>query len=250
MTKEIDYEKFYERVGKRIGWDFSEVQVEREGRKWNFFEEVVKRAKDKEAMLDIGTGGGKKILGIADSFNKIVGIDSSKSMIKTAKDNLENSGVENVEFRLMDSEKLEFADESFDMVSCRHAPYEADEVYRVLKEGGVFMTQQVSLGDKRNIKEVFGRGQGWGKEEGSFQERMIKELDEAGFKDIKVDGFESVEFYKRVDDVMFLLEHTPIIEDFGKREGDREKLEKFIEENKEERGIRTTEKRFMLIGRK
>lgn len=250
MAEKIDYKKFYERVGGKIGWDFSEVKVEKEGLKWDFYEQVKRKANNKGRILDIGTGGGKKILKASEGFDEVVGIDSSEAMISKAKENLEEAGVDNVEFKLMDSTKLKFADESFDVVTSRHAPYKADEVYRVLKEGGIFMTQQVSLGDIRNIKEVFGRGQGWGEEEGSFKERMVEELRDAGFKDIKVDEDEVDEFYQRVEDVLFLLKHTPIIADFGEREGDFEKMEKFIEENREERGIRTTEKRFMLVARK
>lgn len=250
MAEKIDYEKFYERVGEEIGWDFSELKVEKEERKWNLYEKAIKKVEDRGELLDIGCGGGKKILKVADAFDKVVGIDSSKAMIKKAKQNLKEAGKEDVEFKLMDAKSLEFEDESFMVITCRHAPFEADQVYRALKNGGLFITQQVSLGDKRNIKEVFGRGQGWGEEEGSFKKRLLNELEEAGFEDIEVDEYEVDEFYKEAEDVIFLLKHTPIVVDFGKKEGDFDKLEKFIEENKEERGIRTTSKRFMLSGRK
>jgi hypothetical protein len=56
---ELEYKKFYDRVGKLNGWDFSKIKYISEGVKWNFYSEVTRRCKKSDILLDIGTGGGE-----------------------------------------------------------------------------------------------------------------------------------------------------------------------------------------------
>jgi len=51
---------------------------------------------------------------------------------------------------------LRFSDGSFDVVLNRHAPTEVAEIVRVLRPGGVFITQQVGRRNTENIHSVFG----------------------------------------------------------------------------------------------
>ena len=63
----MDYKKFYERVGAVIGWDFKEIDKRKivVGKKWDFLE-IVKNYVDKKViLLDIGTGGGEKLLQVS-----------------------------------------------------------------------------------------------------------------------------------------------------------------------------------------
>ncbi|EGA91063.1 Methyltransferase type 11 [Planococcus donghaensis MPA1U2] len=153
-----DYKKFYETVGNLNGWDFSKLQVQSDEPKWDFYDEVKRRAKTTDILLDIGTGGGEKILTIAPSLKFTVGIDLSHAMIQVAKENLKNSNLPNVQFLHMSSDKIGFPANFFDVVSSRHAPFNAKEVARVLNTDGLFLTQQVSEADKLNIKIAFKRG--------------------------------------------------------------------------------------------
>ncbi len=50
-----------------------------------------------------------------------------------------------------------------------------------------------------------------------------------------------------LEDLIFLLKHTPIIPNFGEEEEDFNILQKFIKANSSEKGIRTNSKRFMII---
>ena len=57
-----------------------------------------------------------------------------------------------IDFRPGDGkEKLPFDDGCFDMVINRHGDFRADEIYRVLKPGGLFVTQQVGAENDREL---------------------------------------------------------------------------------------------------
>ncbi|MBO8172811.1 MAG: class I SAM-dependent methyltransferase [Bacillaceae bacterium] len=245
----LDYKEFYDKVGKINGWDFSKVKCISEGTKWDFYREVTKICKKSDILLDVGTGGGEAILSIAESALLLVGIDQSTGMIETATRNSAKSGISNVRFLKMDAKNLEFPDDFFNVVSCRHSEFFAKEIARVLIKGGTFLTQQVSENDKSNIKEAFGRGQAFGTKPGTLKHQYITELSEAGFYDIQSFEFNVIEYYQTAEDLIFLLKHTPIIPDFGRFEVDFQILQQFIKDNQTEKGIRTNSERFIIIAK-
>jgi SAM-dependent methyltransferase len=53
---------------------------------------------------------------------------------------------------------LPFKDGTFDLVTDRHTGYSAKEVLRVLRKGGIFITQQVGLKNNRSLRESLGIG--------------------------------------------------------------------------------------------
>jgi ubiquinone/menaquinone biosynthesis C-methylase UbiE len=246
----LEYKEFYNMVGKVNGWDFSNLKSFSEGVEWDFYHEVIQLCKQSDLLLDIGTGGGEAVLSIADSALLLVGIDQSVGMIETATNNLKISNKSNVRFLQMEAEELDFPENFFNVVSCRHSGFCAQEIARVLVSDGVFLTQQVSENDKHNIKTAFGRGQAFGTKEGTLKNQYISELSEAGFTDIQSYEFSAAEYYQTPEDLIFLLKHTPIIPNFGQSEMDFQVLQKFIEENQTERGIRTNSNRFMIVARK
>jgi ubiquinone/menaquinone biosynthesis C-methylase UbiE len=154
-----------------------------------------------------------------------------------------------VRFLQMDAEKLDFPNQFFNVISCRQAPFSAKEVSRVLADGGVFLTQQVSENDKFNIIDAFGRGYA-AFDDGTLKSTYIAELRDSGFRDIQAFDYDATEYYQSYEDLIFLLKHTPIISKFGEVENDFGVLKKFIEENQTNKGIKTNSKRFMIIARK
>ncbi|BBI31428.1 class I SAM-dependent methyltransferase [Cohnella abietis] len=245
----FDYKKFYDTVGRLNGWDFSRVKATAEGVKWQFYDEVTQRCKPSDLLLDIGTGGGESLLSIADAALLLVGVDLSSSMIQTASRHLEHSNKHNVRFYQMDAEQLEFPNGYFNVVSCRHSPFSAKEIAKVLVNGGVFLTQQVSENDKLNIKQAFGRGQSKDPD-GTLKNRYIEELKEAGFSDVQSFEYDATEYFEADEDLLFLLKHTPIVPSFGEYDHDYEILHQFIDNNQTDKGIRTNSKRFMIIAHK
>ncbi|TCZ72150.1 class I SAM-dependent methyltransferase [Paenibacillus albiflavus] len=245
----FEYKEFYDRVGKINGWDFSNVKCVSEGTKWDLYHEVTKTCKKSDILLDIGTGGGEAILLIAESALLLVGIDQSTGMIESATKNSAKSGFPNVRFLKMGAENLEFPDDFFNIVSCRHSDFFAKEIAKVLIKGGTFFTQQVSENDKLNMKEAFGRGQAFGTKAGTLKDKYMTELSEAGFSDIQSFEVSVTEYYQTAEDLIFLLKHTPIIPDFGRTEVDFQVLQQFIKENQTEKGVRTNSERFIIIAK-
>lgn len=247
---ELEYKNFYENVGNLNGWDFSQLQVLSEDPEWDFYVEVKKRSQKTDVLLDIGTGGGENVLTIASSMLLTVGIDLSHGMIKTAKENIEKSSIPNVRFFHMSSDNLTFPEGFFDIVSSRHAPFNVAEVANVLKTGGMFLTQQVSEADKLDIKTTFGRGQSFEEVDGTSKEKYVRELKKYGFSSVQTYEYNIMEYYQRPEDLIFLLQHTPIIPNFGEEQEDFSRLNAFIENNRTEKGICTNSKRFLIVAKK
>ncbi|MCP1135913.1 class I SAM-dependent methyltransferase [Paenibacillus polysaccharolyticus] len=251
MTIQWDYNTFYERVGQQNGWDFSTMKVISEPTDWDFYDEVTRCTQTSDLLLDIGTGGGEAVLAIAEHAHLLVGIDLAHGMIETAQRNLKRTKkCSNVRFTQMDADNLQFPKSFFNIVSCRHSAFSASEVYNVLAEDGVFLTQQVSEHDKLNVKQAFGRGQHLGIEPGTLLEKYKQELQHAGFQHIEVREYNVTEYYATPEDLLFLLTHTPIVPQFGELESDLDIFEQFVLDHRDEKGIRTNSARFMITARK
>ncbi|WP_020620899.1 class I SAM-dependent methyltransferase [Paenibacillus daejeonensis] len=248
--KDFDYQTFYDAIGRTNGWDFSQIKCVTEGEAWEMYREVAGQCTPASLLLDIGTGGGEAVLSIADSVRLLVGVDRSAAMIETAQRNAVRAGHAHARFLHMEADHLAFPDAFFDVVSSRHSEWHAGEIARVLASGGTFITQQVSEGDKSNLKEAFGRGQAWGVPPGELQARYVAELRAAGFRDIRTFEFSITEYYETAEDLIFLLKHTPIIPNFGREPDDSRVLHQFIETYRTDRGIRTNADRFGIIARR
>jgi ubiquinone/menaquinone biosynthesis C-methylase UbiE len=133
-------------------------------------------------VLDVATGTGFVALEAAPKVGvdgHVTGIDISGSVIEKAKENAKVCGLSNVDFIKMDAEKLEFPDNSFDVVTCGISlccilPGQVKalkEMYRVLKIDGNlslsdwngaasspgWATGSEILGERRNEIEVINK---------------------------------------------------------------------------------------------
>ena len=73
-------------VGEREGWDFSRVRDAREPVPWDYLDVVQRYLRPTNRVLDVGTGGGEKLLSLAACFDSAVGVDASAEMIEIAFD--------------------------------------------------------------------------------------------------------------------------------------------------------------------
>lgn len=91
-------------------------------------------------MLDIGCAAGFGTKAYAERFRHAIGIDIDEPAVAYA---AKNNSRANLEYAVMDSQRIAFPDNSFDVIICTHV-YEhvpdstqlMSEIYRLLKVGG------------------------------------------------------------------------------------------------------------------
>ena len=131
------------------GWDFSYINSRfvEFPLTWSYFSKVLQLKKMSESLLDMGTGGGEFLASLAPLPNHTCATEGYEPNFSTAKKKLEPLGVNVVYCK---NENLPFNNEEFELIIDRHASYNPNEVYRILKQDGIFITQQV--GDNNNSK--------------------------------------------------------------------------------------------------
>ncbi len=94
-------------------------------------------------VLDLGSGPGYYTMMFGNKGLNVVGIDYSEKMIGEARRNAAEKGI-NADFRVMDAQKMDFPDSSFDLVVSRdvfwcleHPESAYSEILRVLRPGGL-----------------------------------------------------------------------------------------------------------------
>ncbi|MBI5670780.1 MAG: methyltransferase domain-containing protein [Chloroflexi bacterium] len=104
--------------------------------------------------LDVATGGGHTALKFAPRVGRVIASDLAPAMLYAARDFIQSKGAANVAFSAADAESLPFADQTFDLVTCRIAPHHFPDVFRfvqecarVLKPGGLLLVQDQLVPD-------------------------------------------------------------------------------------------------------
>ena len=105
-------------------------------------------------VLEIGCGTGTTAVHHAPAVAHIRAIDISTNMIEIARRRASEAGVHNVDFEVARIDELKVEDASYDAVlglSILHLVEDRqvviDDVFRMLKPGGVFVTSTICLGD-------------------------------------------------------------------------------------------------------
>lgn len=136
------------------------------------YELIEKHAKDKK-ILDYGCGNGVHTSQLAKFGKEVIGIDLSKPSIDIAEKRIERKGLSSkAKFLVMDCEKLDFPDNSFDLIfdggtfSSLDINKAFPELKRVLKPGGIIIGIE-TLGHnpftnfKREINRKTGKRTDW-----------------------------------------------------------------------------------------
>lgn len=99
-------------------------------------------------ILDVATGGGHTALKFAPYVSEVTATDLALQMLAAAREHIAGKGVINIRFKLVDAENLPFAENTFDLVTCRIAPHHFPDIARfvrestrVLKPGGLLIVQ-------------------------------------------------------------------------------------------------------------
>ena len=239
-NNELDY---YNRIKN---WDFSKISYEVESlTNWDMYKILNEKNTKNSRILDLGTGGGEKVINKFPEALEIVGTDFSQQMIKTAKENLKKSNKKNIKFKVMDNLNMDTPDNYFDIVVARHTCIDVKQIYKTLKKDGLLLLRGVDKLDCWQLKRLFNRGQ-------AFNDiKPISQIDyenilDAGFRNVELIPIYDREYFKTKDDLLALLLKTPILDNFSeenentsliKKDIDMQKLDEYIRNNTTDKGI-------------
>ncbi|MBI2750923.1 MAG: protein-L-isoaspartate O-methyltransferase [Burkholderiales bacterium] len=90
-----------------------------------------------ETVLEIGTGSGYTAALLGKKAQRVVTLEINPELVATARDNLRNAGIQNVEVRQGDGSKITAADGSFDAIQLSGSVTEVPaSLLKLLKPGG------------------------------------------------------------------------------------------------------------------
>ena len=256
MKKEKDLE-YYEEIKD---WDFDKFQIESEClTMWNLYDLLGKLSNKESKILDLGTGGGEKLLSSFPESKEILGTDYSKSMIETANKNLAKSGRGGITCRVMDNLAMDVPDNNFDIVVARNTVIDPMQIYKCLKDGGSLLVHGVDQHDCHSLKLLFKRGQAFN------DTKPISIIDyenvlKAGFRDVELVPLHVNEYFKNKDLFVEFLTKVPILDDF-REEGDdskdyyygtidEETINKYISNNTHQGKIKLLRRYYGIFARK
>ena len=199
-----------------------------------------------KVALDLGCGDGRFTLRMAVYFREIVGIDSSVERLKRAQAEQQLQGRNNVRFEQQDASQTSFAANVFDLVYSRRGPTPYQECSRITKPHGYFLTISIGEKDAWELKQTFGRGQGYGAWKTSALQLAAERLQQAGFAVVYRQDVLYDEYYASYHDLDVFLQGVPIFEDFDS-EQDKTRLQTYVAKFQTDKGIQLPRHRFLFI---
>ena len=137
------------------GWDFSHIDgryEEEQDFPWVYAEVIRSYLRPEMKLLDIDTGGGEFLLSLGHPYENTAALENYGPNVALCRETLLPLGID---FRPGDGKgSFPFADAQFDLVIDRHGDLNPAEIYRVLKPGGVFITQQVGAENDRELVQL------------------------------------------------------------------------------------------------
>ena len=248
----------YEYYNNLANWSFDDINYETENfTNWIYEDEVIKHVTKDSKILDLGTAAGEKVLKKFPDCAEILGTDFSKEMINAANNNLKESGRKNIKFRVMNNLEMNTPECYFDLVTARHTVTDPKQIYKTLKSGGYLIIRGVDKIDCWSLKRIFNRGQAF------HDKRPISLVDyeavlDARFKNVELIPLHVIEYYKTKEDLFALLLKTPILDEFSEMKNGEYKrvpiendiFEKFVAQNKTEKGIKLIRRYYGIIAQK
>jgi SAM-dependent methyltransferase len=136
------------------GWDFSwfDGRATEERPPWGYARLIGERMRSVGSALDVETGGGEVTATVPQPPPFLVATESWPPNVAVARRNLAQVGAHVV--AVADAPTLPFVDNTFDLVVSRHPVVVLwDEIARVLRPGGTYLSQQIGAGTNRELTE-------------------------------------------------------------------------------------------------
>jgi len=188
--------KVEEEIAHIRGWDFSHIDgryTEQDDLPWNYRAVIEEYLTPEMKILDIDTGGGEFLLSLNHPHENTAAMENYPPNVELCKEVLLPMGID---FRPGDGKGIiPFDDGSFDMVINRHGDFNAEEIHRVLKPDGFFITQQVGAENDRELVKLL-----CGETEMPFPEQYLNitsnKFEDAGFRILRGEEcFRPIRFY-------------------------------------------------------
>lgn len=232
------------------GWDFSRLagrMVEQE-LPWNYRDLVLEYLNEQTTLLDMGTGGGEFLLSLSPPRGHTYATEAYLPNIALCREKLPAYGIE---LRAVEKdEELPFESEMFDLVINRHESFCISELWRILKPGGLFLTQQVGGQNNRELSKFLLGEDASLTDSGYNLQHTVQELKLRGFSiQQQAEYFPELTFL----DIGALVQFAKIIEwEFPGFTVERcsPQLMRLQERLKKDGKITSREHRFMIIARK
>lgn len=136
------------------GWDFSPIQArfeEEHDLPWDYRRLVQESLRDDMALLDYDTGGGEFLLSLGHPPERTAATEGYPPNVRLCRETLLPLGVD---FReCADPSRIPFPGGSFDLILNRHGAFDPAELFRLLRPGGLFLTEQVGEDNDRDLVE-------------------------------------------------------------------------------------------------
>lgn len=133
-----------ESVAHIHGWDFSHIAgryTEEMDLPWDYQRIILDYLMPEMKLLDVDTGGGEFLLSLHHPHENTSAAEAYPPNVELCKETLLPLGID---FRVGDGEDiLPYEDAAFDMVINRHGDFNVKDIHRMLKDGGIFITEQV-----------------------------------------------------------------------------------------------------------
>ena len=144
-----------EKIAHIHGWDFSHISnryTEETDLPWNFKNIILKYLKPEMKLLDIDTGGGEFLQSLNHPYKNTSATEAYPPNVELCKQRLIPLGID---FRTGDGKDvLPFNASTFDIVINRHGDVNEQDIYRLLKNNGIFITEQVGAENDRELVEL------------------------------------------------------------------------------------------------
>ena len=148
--------KAEEDVAHIKGWDFSHIRgryEEEDDLPWDYEKVIRSFLTSDRKLLDYDTGGGEFLLSLGHPYANTAATEGFPPNVALCRERLLPLGIDLRE--CADASHIPFEDESFDIIINRHGDFNPPELKRLLRPGGLFITQQVgSLNDRELVEAV------------------------------------------------------------------------------------------------